>query len=97
MRMNSELRLELTAEGGPLAGADIADVSPVGGGCKQHLAITETQFPGLMNATTPDGGDIRDDSPRQRAVFRGEIPAQFAVHPQQAPCLASMARFFRES
>ena len=33
MRMNSELRLELTAEGGPLAGADIADVSPVGGGC----------------------------------------------------------------
>ena len=31
--MNSELRLELTAEGGPLAGAHIADVSPVGGGC----------------------------------------------------------------
>ena len=44
-----------------------------------------------MNATTPHGGDIRDDSPRQRAIFRGEIPAQFAVHPQQAPCLASMA------
>ena len=31
--MNSELRRDLTAEDGPLAGAVITDVSPVGGGC----------------------------------------------------------------
>ena len=33
LRMNSELRRELTAEDGPLAGAVITDVSPVAGGC----------------------------------------------------------------
>ena len=33
LRMNSELRRDLTAEDGPLAGAVITDVSPVGGGC----------------------------------------------------------------
>ena len=31
--MNSELRRDLTAKDGPLAGAVITDVSPVGGGC----------------------------------------------------------------
>ena len=31
--MNSELRRDLTAEDGPLAGALITEVSPVGGGC----------------------------------------------------------------
>ena len=31
--MNSELRRDLTAEDGPLAGAVITDISPVGGGC----------------------------------------------------------------
>lgn len=64
---------------------------------EQHLAITEAKFPGLMDAAPTHGGDIRDHSPRQRPFFRGEIPAQFAVHPQQAPCLASMTRFFRAS
>ena len=64
---------------------------------KQQLAITEAKLPGLMNAATTHGGDIRDHSPRQWPVLRGEIPAQFAVHPRQAPCLASMARFFRAS
>ena len=64
---------------------------------KQQLAITEAKLPGLMNAAPTDGGDIRDHCRRQRPVLRGEIPAQFAVHPRQAPCLASMARFFRAS
>lgn len=31
---------------------------------KQHLAITEAQFPGLVDAAPTNGGDIRDDSPR---------------------------------
>ena len=64
---------------------------------KQHLAITEAKFPGLMDAAPTNGGDVCDHSPRQWPILRGEIPAQFAVHPQQAPCLASMARFFRAS
>ena len=47
--MNSELRRDLTAEDGPLAGAVITDVSPVGGGCihqawKLHLRDGQVLF-----------------------------------------------------
>ncbi len=47
--MNSELRRDLTADDGPLAGAVINDVSPVGGGCihqawKLHLRDGQVLF-----------------------------------------------------
>ena len=47
--MNSELRRDLTAKDGPLAGAVITDVSPVGGGCihqawKLHLLDGQVLF-----------------------------------------------------
>ena len=82
--MNSELRRDLTAKDGPLAGAVITDISPVGGGCihqawKLRLSDGQELFAKSGGASALPLFEVEAEA---LEALHGQADASFLVVPQ---------------